>query len=344
MKTNKEYPATHSMSTAWYAIDEEGNVAIIDFDENGPVPFDAPGAYEYGIENLAYEELKKDNQSTSNIELNFTDEQALDLISGAKEAGVDTHKDFFDYIILIDTTKEKRFLEWVDTARRSADEYDVELHVISKKIGLYRFHLDGYKHIVEALIDEKILLKIKNVEIECDDKFFNKEYNISMEEANLPFYVYKQPYSTWNLIERLSEPKHPVKVDQLPQSVSNAFHLPFKFSEAKQFQIAEYLPCKFYNDGIIIDGIKGYSVLPLTNGEAAFFREDKDSINYILIDDAFVHHQVILEGYGNEYSINGKRGYFIDSKTNEFFRIGCSDSTPVSDNDYIEIVKNDTEE
>ena len=31
MKGKKEYPATHSMSTAWYAADEEGN-SKIDFD------------------------------------------------------------------------------------------------------------------------------------------------------------------------------------------------------------------------------------------------------------------------------------------------------------------------
>ena len=28
MKINKEYPATHSMSTAWYCVGEEGNVAL----------------------------------------------------------------------------------------------------------------------------------------------------------------------------------------------------------------------------------------------------------------------------------------------------------------------------
>lgn len=38
MKTDKEYPATHSMSTAWYCADEEGNVAIIDIEDDGPVP------------------------------------------------------------------------------------------------------------------------------------------------------------------------------------------------------------------------------------------------------------------------------------------------------------------
>ena len=40
MKTNKEYPATHSMATSWFAVDAEGNVGIIEFEDNGPVPTD----------------------------------------------------------------------------------------------------------------------------------------------------------------------------------------------------------------------------------------------------------------------------------------------------------------
>ncbi len=38
MKTKKEYPATHSMWTAWFAIDADGNVAIMECDDNGPAP------------------------------------------------------------------------------------------------------------------------------------------------------------------------------------------------------------------------------------------------------------------------------------------------------------------
>ena len=38
MKTDKEYPATHSMSTSWYMVDDEGNIAIMQFDDNGPIP------------------------------------------------------------------------------------------------------------------------------------------------------------------------------------------------------------------------------------------------------------------------------------------------------------------
>ena len=35
MKFDKEYPATHSMETAWYAADEDGNVALIMYNDNG---------------------------------------------------------------------------------------------------------------------------------------------------------------------------------------------------------------------------------------------------------------------------------------------------------------------
>ena len=51
MKTDREYPATHSMSTAWYIVDDEGNVGILDYNENGPVPHGIP---EHGISELVW--------------------------------------------------------------------------------------------------------------------------------------------------------------------------------------------------------------------------------------------------------------------------------------------------
>ena len=38
MKTTKEFPATHSMDTEWFIADAEGNIALFDFDDDGPVP------------------------------------------------------------------------------------------------------------------------------------------------------------------------------------------------------------------------------------------------------------------------------------------------------------------
>ena len=49
MRKRKEYPATHSMSTAWFGVDEDGNVAILSFDENGPVPSYIPESCAYEV-------------------------------------------------------------------------------------------------------------------------------------------------------------------------------------------------------------------------------------------------------------------------------------------------------
>lgn len=40
MKKNKEYPATHSMDTAWFACDLDGNIAIFQFEEKTKVNID----------------------------------------------------------------------------------------------------------------------------------------------------------------------------------------------------------------------------------------------------------------------------------------------------------------
>ena len=51
MKTTKEYPATHSMSTSWYVVDKDGNLGIFDYNENGPVPWQTE---QTGIDSLIF--------------------------------------------------------------------------------------------------------------------------------------------------------------------------------------------------------------------------------------------------------------------------------------------------
>ena len=42
MIIDKEYPATHSMSTSRFGIDKDGKVALLEFEDNGPVPTQCP--------------------------------------------------------------------------------------------------------------------------------------------------------------------------------------------------------------------------------------------------------------------------------------------------------------
>ena len=107
MRIDKEYPATHSMSTSWYCVDDDGNVAIVDFNENGPVPWGTP---EQSIESLSYGYCE--NEDTDEyFPFSLTDEQIFDLLG---ESHVPTYEDdVFECIVEIDKTKEERFLELV---------------------------------------------------------------------------------------------------------------------------------------------------------------------------------------------------------------------------------------
>ena len=80
MLIDKEYPATHSMTTAWYMVDDDGNIAIMQADDNGPVPF---GVMPEGFaSNILFGEGLDENEKCGPIEL--TKEQIEQLRAEAK--------------------------------------------------------------------------------------------------------------------------------------------------------------------------------------------------------------------------------------------------------------------
>jgi hypothetical protein len=74
MKKDKEYPATHSMSTAWYMADEDGNVGIMDFNENGPIPW---GLGEYSLNELVIGDVEEDELG---LKIELTEDQIFELL------------------------------------------------------------------------------------------------------------------------------------------------------------------------------------------------------------------------------------------------------------------------
>ena len=67
MRIEKEYPATHSMATTWYCVDEDGNVGIFDIDDNGPVPV---GEYKQNcVEEVFYEDFSHDDPQYKSLHL-----------------------------------------------------------------------------------------------------------------------------------------------------------------------------------------------------------------------------------------------------------------------------------
>ena len=125
MKTNKEYPATHSMSTAWYVADEDGNVAIIDYDDNGPVPWETE---QTSIDQLVYGHCE-DYETNDFLAIDLTDDQIDDLMENPHQP--EDEELWFDCIFEIDFEQEQDFLELAKDP-----EFEIDL-CISKKRRLY---------------------------------------------------------------------------------------------------------------------------------------------------------------------------------------------------------------
>ena len=120
----KEYPATHSMSTSWFFADEEGNVAVFDFEDNGPSPWTIGGSC---IESLVMDDFaEKDETGLSHFPLNKEQKELVMAFLGPPQ------EDICFSIVQIDTTKEKDFLSLFPNKRSEND-----LVCLSKEDGLF---------------------------------------------------------------------------------------------------------------------------------------------------------------------------------------------------------------
>lgn len=273
VKTNKEYPATHSMSTAWYVADEEGNVGIIDFNENGPVPWETE---ETCVEELVYGH-REDKKLYLPIAL--TNEQIDDLMENPHSPSEEEL--WFDCIVQIDTNKEKDFL-----ALSENPDFDICL-CISKQRGLY--WIDAFDCIVDDDIEQachiiststlkkmldmgiiQIVYKMNNFDME--DDWDGKEFVHSKRFATAPYYIFHQPYSNSFLPKRMNKPEHPVVIDQFPIELRRrVLKVPLNFKDVESFQIAEWNPCScmYSEDTQYVDGCR-YDLLPMTDGTMAY--------------------------------------------------------------------------
>ena len=122
MKTTKEYPATHSMSTAWFIADADGNVGAFEFDENGPVPF--------GVNESSFESLIEIDFVTPDEDGFPTFEMTEEQLSGISERlrPIDANFDFIRSVVKIDVVNETRFRSLVKKE---------DCVCLSRKLGLY---------------------------------------------------------------------------------------------------------------------------------------------------------------------------------------------------------------
>ena len=297
MKTDKEYPATHSMSTAWYVADADGNVGIINFNENGPVPLET--------EQTCVKELifghEEDYKRKIFLPIDLTDEQIDDLIENPH---LPEDEDWwFDCAILIDTDKEKLFFDLI----KEKKDFEVEL-CISKKRGIYKIdalecivfetknkprHVRRYSTL-QKLLDNNIIHKVyKLKEFYMNDEWNDGNIIHKKKFDSAPYYIFHQPYWEQALPKCMNVPKCPVKIDQFPPQLKmRVLRVPIRFDETPSFQIAEWHLCSsMSDDDVNIVNDCGYEKLPLSNGMEAYIK------TRIIVPSLFYKHCAEKERY-----------------------------------------------
>jgi hypothetical protein len=263
MKTNKEYPATHSMSTSWYAVDKEGNVAFLSFDDNGPVPSACRG--DKGIYDLLFGIFPRLENGDKYIDL--SEEQLMLLMQGMSSPAVS--KDFVECtIVQIDAKQRTSFFNLI------AKMHDTDYYILSEEKGLYLFDCiwpySGRAEEMEAfhqLFSCGIITSMReygDLEVCFLD---DDECNPSLEA--FPFYIFRQDYSGIHPLRRLVSPVFPFREDQLsPEQRANALRIDGRFENIRYLRIENVAPCDY--------SYPGTRMIPQINGRQYHLVSDHD--------------------------------------------------------------------
>ena len=251
MKLFKEYPATHSMDAAWFVEDLDGNIAIFQFEENGPGPIPFTDVHtdeiipKLGVQAPYYSIMP------------FTEEQIEDLKTGLKP--VTSVEDIrIKCNILINPAKIRHLIGL-------GAKFDL---CYSEKQGFYHLNYWDCDHnVIKELIDNGDIYGAQECDIEIffmDDRKDQSEHRL----AHFPFYVYEQQYV--NVApERVVVPKYPLKVEQmLGRAKQYLFKLPVRFAEKEHIEPAEFIDSQcwlFTNHTKEVNGVK-YMQVALTDG------------------------------------------------------------------------------
>ena len=227
IKNGKEYPATHSMDTSWFAIDEAGSVAVINFDENGPVPENVPS--DVSIEEATFGNILRFFNGEGSTSLN--EKQITDIISKTNlEFDI---KELWGYVFIrtsrVDSSHVKQEFE-------ELDDGFFDFCVVSEADNLFLLNIHRCtQEDFLRLVDEGIIVGVLPCDIEED------VFTISEAAAkNLPMFFYQGGSN--GKMERKNMPEHPIKESQLTaQQREEALRLPVCFDKEESFQIADYV-------------------------------------------------------------------------------------------------------
>ena len=284
MIIDKEYPATHSMSTAWYCVDEDGIVGVFDIDDNGPVPTDFVNT-DTSVDEVFWETFSTDDGNKFRS-LNLSPEQIEPLLKPLDREDVWEKSDrdwlnasWMEVIIKVDMSK----LDILAKALKMDRPDWCNTICLSKESGLFYTDFFFNKKGVELLEKNNVVLaryKAPSYDAPWDEEFKDA---IIEENRRFPFYIYWQDY--WpddKAAVLINKPAHPLKYDQLPPNIKEKiFHIPVRFDENEKIQMARYVPVEVTSvvDSVYYDE-KVWSVLKLEDGTNGYYNQETNKLMF----------------------------------------------------------------
>lgn len=266
MITDKEYPATHSMSTAWYMVDAEGNVGLMAFDDNGPVPEFNRVPPDLALSDLIFGQGFSADETCKGIHLNRLQIHEL-LGQPIKPIDVTLWNEVC-LVIAPECTAEFLFLcKNPDITNYGCISSEMNLFFVDA-FDCIDFHNGNI--IKGSTLDKMIKANMITAIYQVPCFHVSSDYDHNTDSVvfthhfdNPPYYIYCQPYWTSDPQHRINVPSTPVKISQIDKQYrEQLLHIPVRFKDTEDIQIAQWFVCNTYEPKLLI-GDAGYSLLPI---------------------------------------------------------------------------------
>jgi hypothetical protein len=223
---SEDFPAAHSMDSVWFAVDQDGRVAIFSTGEAGAMPEDAAGEEE-GNHDL-YQALAKLPKKSQEIVEPYRHQGRGEAVGHASTQLVTAENAWGQYIFLLDSP---------DPLKAEIDDGKGQLMRADKGCAVF-FSQVTYE-LVKRLHDEKL----------CRGCFFHFRSEEGQKEGSMPergLYSYGHTCENWisGPYGREASPSEPITVFELPKVVRERIvKLPVKFADTPYLQPAEHVEC-----------------------------------------------------------------------------------------------------
>ena len=204
------------MMTSWFAIDEDGNVAIMQYEDNGPVPIGTPESSEEEIlEIMSHSEIDKPWKS-----LPLTKDEVQFLLDNSYPINEVENDDYIDSSIV--RVQHSRLSEFYETAKIVGDT----TICIDPDNGL--FYLDWFGHTptlskaITKALESGLIKPLKRIFMDIDEG--------ETDMNGLPFIIYQQSYNAGKQMTRRQVPPFTFNEKRLSEEAKiKAHRLPLKF-------------------------------------------------------------------------------------------------------------------